>query len=100
MAFAFRGSETLRSSEQRYSVSRLYAARLGPRRAPAESIAPDDHLPAFFFSSRRRHTGLRTVPGVQTCALPILHGAARDARARSGPRALATRPAHRLYADS
>src|ERR1051325_12090987 len=26
----------------------------------------------FFFSSRRRHTRLRTVTGVQTCALPIL----------------------------
>src|ERR1051325_1671827 len=25
----------------------------------------------FFFSSRRRHTRLRTVTGVQTCALPI-----------------------------
>src|ERR1051325_11450779 len=25
----------------------------------------------FFFSSRRRHTRLRTVNGVQTCALPI-----------------------------
>src|ERR1051325_8754912 len=25
-----------------------------------------------FFSSRRRHTRLRTVTGVQTCALPIL----------------------------
>jgi len=27
----------------------------------------------FFFSSRRRHTRLRTVTGVQTCALPIWH---------------------------
>ena len=26
----------------------------------------------FFFSSRRRHTRLLTVTGVQTCALPIL----------------------------
>src|ERR1051325_9633878 len=26
---------------------------------------------SFFFSSRRRHTRLRTVTGVQTCALPI-----------------------------
>ncbi len=26
----------------------------------------------FFFSSRRRHTRLRRVTGVQTCALPIL----------------------------
>src|ERR1051325_11358619 len=26
---------------------------------------------AFFFSSRRRHTRLHTVTGVQTCALPI-----------------------------
>jgi len=25
----------------------------------------------FFFSSRRRHTSLLTVTGVQTCALPI-----------------------------
>jgi len=25
----------------------------------------------FFLSSRRRHTSLRTVTGVQTCALPI-----------------------------
>ena len=25
----------------------------------------------FFFSSRRRHTRLLTVTGVQTCALPI-----------------------------
>src|ERR1051325_7952631 len=28
----------------------------------------------FFFSSRRRHTRLRTVTGVQTCALPIMDG--------------------------
>src|ERR1051325_2054418 len=28
-------------------------------------------LVVFFFSSRRRHTRLRTVTGVQTCALPI-----------------------------
>src|ERR1051325_11860412 len=28
-------------------------------------------LVLFFFSSRRRHTRLRTVTGVQTCALPI-----------------------------
>src|ERR1051325_11920169 len=28
----------------------------------------------FFFSSRRRHTRLRTVTGVQTCALPISRG--------------------------
>jgi len=27
----------------------------------------------FFFSSRRRHTRLRTVTGVQTCALPIYY---------------------------
>ena len=27
----------------------------------------------FFFSSRRRHTSLLTVTGVQTCALPIYH---------------------------
>ena len=26
---------------------------------------------SFFFSSRRRHTRLLTVTGVQTCALPI-----------------------------
>src|ERR1051325_523514 len=33
----------------------------------------------FFFSSRRRHTRLRTVTGVQTCALPIcrIRGAAK-----------------------
>jgi len=30
-------------------------------------------LLCFFFSSRRRHTRLRTVTGVQTCALPIYH---------------------------
>src|SRR3546814_9261443 len=28
----------------------------------------------FFFSSRRRHTRCALVTGVQTCALPILHG--------------------------
>src|SRR3546814_10853707 len=28
----------------------------------------------FFFSSRRRHTRCALVPGVQTCALPILGG--------------------------
>ena len=28
----------------------------------------------FFFSSRRRHTRLLTVTGVQTCALPICLG--------------------------
>src|SRR3546814_18340215 len=31
----------------------------------------------FFFSSRRRHTSVALVTGVQTCALPILHGAGR-----------------------
>ena len=31
-------------------------------------FSPASH---FFFSSRRRHTSLRTVTGVQTCALPI-----------------------------
>src|SRR3546814_2640511 len=30
----------------------------------------------FFFSSRRRHTRCALVTGVQTCALPICHGAA------------------------
>src|SRR3546814_7398583 len=30
----------------------------------------------FFFSSRRRHTRCALVTGVQTCALPILRGAA------------------------
>ena len=30
----------------------------------------------FFFSSRRRHTRLLTVTGVQTCALPICSGTA------------------------
>src|ERR1051325_1949732 len=36
-------------------------------------------FPIFFFSSRRRHTRLRTVTGVQTCALPISYVA--DSRA-------------------
>ena len=31
----------------------------------------------FFFSSRRRHTRLLTVTGVQTCALPISVNSAR-----------------------
>src|SRR3546814_5742997 len=33
----------------------------------------------FFFSSRRRHTRCALVTGVQTCALPILFGAASPA---------------------
>src|SRR3546814_13037620 len=32
----------------------------------------------FFFSSRRRHTRCALVTGVQTCALPILLGAAEN----------------------
>src|SRR3546814_5400677 len=32
----------------------------------------------FFFSSRRRHTRCALVTGVQTCALPIWHGAMTD----------------------
>src|SRR3546814_2631357 len=35
----------------------------------------------FFFSSRRRHTRCALVTGVQTCALPILCGAAARLRA-------------------
>src|SRR3546814_4243240 len=35
----------------------------------------------FFFSSRRRHTRCALVTGVQTCALPILQGAAGKASA-------------------
>src|ERR1051325_9359604 len=38
-----------------------------------------------FFSSRRRHTRLRTVTGVQTCALPILQ-TAPHVRSQSGLR--------------
>ena len=34
-----------------------------------------DNPNAFFFSSRRRHTRLDHVTGVQTCALPISAGA-------------------------
>src|ERR1051325_916195 len=37
-----------------------------------------------FFSSRRRHTRLRTVTGVQTCALPICGGFFAAAIARDG----------------
>src|SRR3546814_1395603 len=33
----------------------------------------------FFFASRRRHTSCALVTGVQTCALPILLGVAREA---------------------
>src|SRR3546814_19623832 len=33
-----------------------------------------DMMCCFFFSSRRRHTRCALVTGVQTCALPILHG--------------------------
>src|SRR5213082_3530437 len=48
----------------------------------------------FFFSSRRRHTRLCQVTGVQTCALPIsqpadvsrLHGTADPARSRGRQR--------------
>src|SRR6187549_3714141 len=41
----------------------------------------------FFFSSRRRHTRLDGVTGVQTCALPICLGArAEDLRRRQGRR--------------
>src|SRR3546814_9006992 len=38
----------------------------------------------FFFSSRRRHTRCALVPGVQTCALPILELAGRDVYVREG----------------
>src|SRR3546814_10310086 len=37
-------------------------------------------LVVFFFSSRRRHTRCALVTGVQTCALPILHGAWEEAQ--------------------
>ena len=37
----------------------------------------------FFFSSRRRHTRLLTVTGVQTCALPIYCAGHRSTRSRS-----------------
>src|ERR1051325_11525584 len=36
----------------------------------------------FYFSTRRRHTRLRTVTGVQTCALPISRTASRPRRDR------------------
>src|SRR3546814_10117194 len=35
-------------------------------------------LSLFFFSSRRRHTSCALVTGVQTCALPIWPGKARE----------------------
>ena len=35
------------------------------------SVCWSDGVEYFFFSSRRRHTILRNVTGVQTCALPI-----------------------------
>src|ERR1051325_6266431 len=43
-------------------------------------LAVDRLLCVFFFSSRRRHTRLRTVTGVQTCALPLCSGCRRSAR--------------------
>src|ERR1051325_12047004 len=48
---------------------------------------------SFFFSSRRRHTRLRTVTGVQTCALPILRSL--SARANRRRRILGLPPALR-----
>src|SRR5213082_3921118 len=39
----------------------------------------------FFFSSRRRHTRLCQVTGVQTCALPIFPRRAREKRCTLGP---------------
>src|SRR3546814_2454553 len=39
----------------------------------------------FFFSSRRRHTRCALVTGVQTCALPISGGFARQAPQWLGP---------------
>src|SRR3546814_9332474 len=38
----------------------------------------------FVFSSRRRHTRCALVTGVQTCALPILQAARREAKAAFG----------------
>src|ERR1051325_9660367 len=40
----------------------------------------------FFFSSRRRHTRLRTVTGVQTCALPIWFNAEKRTTPANAPR--------------
>src|SRR3546814_15624419 len=40
----------------------------------------EDYVYCFFFSSRRRHTRCALVTGVQTCALPISHRAARPRR--------------------
>src|SRR6187200_43757 len=43
---------------------------LGERPEVGE-VEADQRLAPFFFSSRRRHTRLCQVTGVQTCALPI-----------------------------
>src|ERR1051325_3097151 len=49
-----------------------------PDAAEGESVEYDG-----FFSSRRRHTRLRTVTGVQTCALPISGAGRRTGAGRS-----------------
>src|SRR5213082_3531154 len=50
----------------------------------------------FFFSSRRRHTSLCQVTGVQTCALPILGGQTSTQNLRSSGWALEVREVLKL----
>src|SRR6184192_28557 len=58
-------------------------------RLPFNVLLPDVYF--FFFSSRRRHTRCRLVPGVQTCALPISRADTARRGAPRGPAAPAAR---------